>query len=78
MRVLNRLPKSYYFKDMKKSLYCYLKSLNLAEKIGPCSELSLCYVSGGPMWASIPWSSRALRDLKLGINIAKVSTKITL
>lgn len=49
LRVLNRLYKWYFFKDMKKSLYCHLKCLNLAERFAPGSELIHCYMLGGYM-----------------------------
>ncbi len=71
LRVLNRLYKWYFFKDMKKSLYCHLKCLNLAEKAGSCSELIYCYMLGGIIWASIPWKSRSLRYAELAIDTAK-------
>ncbi|XOF34020.1 MAG: protein kinase domain-containing protein [Candidatus Electrothrix sp. YB6] len=70
LRLLNILYKWYFFKDKKKSLYCHLKCLNLAEKTSPCSELIHCYVLGGVIWASIPWESKALRYAKLGIDTA--------
>jgi diguanylate cyclase (GGDEF)-like protein len=70
LRVLNRLYKWYFFKDVKKSLYCHLKALNLAERIGPCSELIHCYMLGSVIWASIPWKSRSLRYANLGIKTA--------
>ncbi|WP_446011350.1 protein kinase domain-containing protein [Candidatus Electrothrix sp.] len=71
LRALNRLYKWYFFKNMKKSLYCHLKSLNLAEKISPCPELVHNYMLGGVVWASIPWESNALRYLNLGVTTAK-------
>ncbi|MCI5120956.1 MAG: hypothetical protein D3908_07185, partial [Candidatus Electrothrix sp. AUS4] len=70
LRALNRLYKWYFFQDVKKSLYCHLKCLNLAEKMPPCSELIHCYVLGGVIWASIPWESNSLRYATLGINTA--------
>ncbi|MGB5684346.1 MAG: protein kinase, partial [Candidatus Electrothrix sp.] len=70
LRALNRLYKWYFFKDVKKSLYCHLKCLNLAEKIGPCSELIHCYILGGVIWASIPWESRSQRYANLGVKTA--------
>ena len=73
LRALNRLYKWYFFKDMKKSLYCHLKCLNLAEKTTPCSELIHCYMLGGVIWASIPWESKALRYLNLGVSTAKTT-----
>ncbi|MCI5136861.1 MAG: diguanylate cyclase [Candidatus Electrothrix sp. AR1] len=71
LRALNRLYKWYFFKDIKKSLYCHLKCLNLAEKTTPCSELIHCYMLGGVIWASMAWESKALRYLNLGVNTAK-------
>ncbi|MCI5166559.1 MAG: hypothetical protein D3903_10820, partial [Candidatus Electrothrix sp. GM3_4] len=71
LRALNRLYKWYFFKNMKKSMFCHLKCLNLAEKTYPCSELVHSYMLGGVVWASIPWESKALRYLNLGVNTAK-------
>ncbi|MCI5140203.1 MAG: hypothetical protein D3909_00340 [Candidatus Electrothrix sp. ATG1] len=71
LRALNRLYKWYFFKDIKKSLYCHLKPLNLSEKISPCPELVHNYMLGGVVWASIPLESKALRYLNLGVNTAK-------
>ncbi|WLE99324.1 MAG: diguanylate cyclase [Candidatus Electrothrix communis] len=73
LRLLNILYKWYFFKDMKKSLYCHLKCLNLAEKTTPCSELVHCYVLGGVIWASIPWESKAVRYAMLGIDTARMT-----
>jgi diguanylate cyclase (GGDEF)-like protein len=70
LRALNRLYKWYFFQDVKKSLYCHLKCLNLAERMTPCSELIHCYVLGGVIWASIPWESKSLRYATLGVNTA--------
>jgi diguanylate cyclase (GGDEF)-like protein len=71
LRVLNRLYKWYFFKDMKKSLYCHLKCLNLAERFAPGSELIHCYMLGGAIWASIPWKSRSKRYAELAISTAQ-------
>lgn len=70
LRVLNRLYKWYYFKNVNKSLYCHLKSLNLAERLGPSSELIYCYMLGGVIWASFPWKFASLRYAHLGVNTA--------
>ena len=73
LRVLNRLYKGYFFKNIKKSLYCHLKCLNIAENSSSYSELIHCYTLGGIIWASIPWNSRALRDSNLGLKIARTT-----
>ncbi|MCI5222370.1 MAG: hypothetical protein D3924_06795, partial [Candidatus Electrothrix sp. AR4] len=68
LRMLNQLYKGYSFNDMKKGMYCHLKSLNLAEKTGPCSELTYCYIMGGIVWSLLSWNSRALRDTRKGLD----------
>lgn len=70
LRLLNILYKWYFFKDMKKSLYCHLKCLNLAEKTAPCSELIHCYVLGSVIWATVSREAKAERYAKLAINTA--------
>ncbi|MCI5114624.1 MAG: diguanylate cyclase [Candidatus Electrothrix sp. AX1] len=73
LRLLNILYKWYFFKDMKKSLYCHLKCLNLAEKMPPSSELAHCYVLGCVIWASIPLESKSERYAKLAIDTAQMT-----
>jgi diguanylate cyclase (GGDEF)-like protein len=70
LRALNRLYEGYAFLNIKKGLYCHLKSLNTAEKIGPSSNLAHCYVLGGIIWSLAAWKSRALRDSNLGLKTA--------
>ncbi|MCI5150611.1 MAG: hypothetical protein D3916_14710, partial [Candidatus Electrothrix sp. MAN1_4] len=70
LRALNRLYEGYAFKNPKKGLYCHLKSLNIAESLGPCSDLAHSYVLGGIIWSLISWRSRALRDSSLGLKMS--------
>ncbi|XCN71220.1 MAG: diguanylate cyclase [Candidatus Electrothrix aestuarii] len=72
LRILNRLYKGYAFENMQKSLYCHLKSLNVAEKTGPCSQLAHCYILGGIIWSLIPWKYRSRRDSSKGLQTALI------
>ncbi|MDU9047683.1 MAG: diguanylate cyclase [Candidatus Electrothrix sp. Rat3] len=69
LRMLNKLYRGYSFNDMKKGMYCHLKSLNLAERAGPCSELTYGYILGGIIWSLLSWSTRALRDARKGLKM---------
>ncbi|MFA5116665.1 MAG: AAA family ATPase, partial [Candidatus Omnitrophota bacterium] len=69
-RLFNRLTHTYYFFDMNRTLYFLLKMLNLAEKMGPCPELTYAYTVAGNAWVTIPWFSRVLRDQYKGMNMA--------
>lgn len=71
VRLLARLDHIYFVFDMNKTLYCFLKGLNLSEKIGPSSELSFSYAIGGGVWSGFPWFSRAFRDLDNGLKMAQ-------
>ncbi|MFA5116737.1 MAG: AAA family ATPase, partial [Candidatus Omnitrophota bacterium] len=71
VRIMNRLAKTYYFSDINKALYYILRCLNLAEKMGPCSELAHAYVSTVPAWAVFPWYNRVERDFKKGIEMSQ-------
>jgi hypothetical protein len=71
VRIMSRLFHAYYFSDMNKTLYYMLRGLNIAEKIGPCSELAYAYVSAVSAWGSFPWYRRIHRDFKKGLEIAQ-------
>ncbi|MFH0924451.1 MAG: GAF domain-containing protein [bacterium] len=71
VKLLITLGHIYYFMDMKKCFYIYLRMLNLAEKIGPSYEMAYIYNTGGPVWIKLPWFSRAIRDLANGLNLSK-------
>ncbi|MDD5654677.1 MAG: AAA family ATPase, partial [Candidatus Omnitrophica bacterium] len=65
------LARVYYFVDIYKAFYFFLKGLNKGEKIGPCPELALNYIMGIPVWSTFPWVSRAFRDGNKGIKMAQ-------
>ena len=71
VRLFNRLANIYYFSDMNKVFYLFLRSLNFSEKLGPCPELAFSYVNGGPAWAALFWFSRSFRDMDKGIKMAR-------
>ncbi|MDD4908251.1 MAG: SpoIIE family protein phosphatase, partial [Candidatus Omnitrophica bacterium] len=71
VRIMNRLGHAYYYSDMNKTLYYFLRCLNVAEKIGPCSELAYAYISAMPVFAVFPWHSRVERDYKKGLEISQ-------
>ncbi|MEW6379981.1 MAG: AAA family ATPase [bacterium] len=73
-RIFMRLAYIYYFSDMDRMFYFYIKALNFTEKkIGPCTELAHLYVTGPPAFTLtiFPWLSRAFRDGRLGIEMAR-------
>ncbi|MDD5655079.1 MAG: AAA family ATPase, partial [Candidatus Omnitrophica bacterium] len=70
VRLLHKLALAYYFSDMNKCFYLWLKSYNMSEKLGPCIELAYNYLYGLPAWSTFPWFSRAFRDGRKGLEIA--------
>ena len=71
IRLLDRLGHVYYFSNVNKTFYFFLKNLNLAEKIGPCPELTYSYTLGAVVWSTFPWFSRAFRDGNKGLEMAE-------
>ncbi|MDD4907993.1 MAG: AAA family ATPase [Candidatus Omnitrophica bacterium] len=71
IRIFSRLFHAYYFSDMNRTLYYFLRCLNLAEKIGPCPELAYSYISAVGAWGAFPWYRRIERDFKKGIEMSQ-------
>ncbi|MDD4908384.1 MAG: AAA family ATPase, partial [Candidatus Omnitrophica bacterium] len=71
VRICNRLAHIFYHSNMNKTLYFVFKTLNLSEKIGPCSELAYNYIGIGNVWIAVPWVSRAFRDQLKGLKMAQ-------
>ncbi|MFH0924445.1 MAG: protein kinase [bacterium] len=71
VKLLITLSHIYYFMDIKRCFYIFLRMLNLAEKIGPSYELAYGYNVGGCIWITLPWFSRAKRDLAKGLEISR-------
>ncbi|MDD4736217.1 MAG: SpoIIE family protein phosphatase [Kiritimatiellae bacterium] len=70
-RFMSRLVYAFYFDDMKRSFYFYLRSLNRAERGGYCGELVYLYIMGGPVWTCIPWYARGRASIEKGMKIAE-------
>ena len=70
-RIYGRLTHTYYFSDINKTFYLFLKNLNTLEKIGPCSDLAYLYIGGGPIYAAIGNFNLARRSVDKGIALAQ-------
>ncbi|MDD5655104.1 MAG: AAA family ATPase, partial [Candidatus Omnitrophica bacterium] len=71
LKILNRIGHIYYFIDINKMFYLFLRALNFGERLGPSAELTYSYIDGGPVWSSFPWSARAFRDNMKGLKMAQ-------
>ncbi|MDD5655610.1 MAG: AAA family ATPase, partial [Candidatus Omnitrophica bacterium] len=68
----HRIAHVYYNIDVMKMLHLALKAFNIYEaKVGPCSELAYMHGTMGPVWGSIPWFSRAFRDIDFGLRMCQ-------
>ncbi len=70
-RMMSRLIYIYYFCDMRKLFFYYLYNLNLLENRTPSLALARHYILSGPVWNGVPWFWKALRDLEMGLHLAR-------
>ncbi|MDD5655054.1 MAG: SpoIIE family protein phosphatase [Candidatus Omnitrophica bacterium] len=71
LKTFLRLVHIYYFSDINKVFYFYLKTLNMAQETGPGPELAYCYIEGAAVWPTLPWFSRAFSDGNKGLKMAQ-------
>ncbi|MFH0924764.1 MAG: diguanylate cyclase [bacterium] len=71
VKLLDKLAHTFYFSNEGKAFYLAIRSLNLSEKIGQCSELSYSYTCSMAIWITLPWFKRASRDIYKSLKIAQ-------
>ncbi|MDD4908766.1 MAG: AAA family ATPase, partial [Candidatus Omnitrophica bacterium] len=71
LRLGDRLGHVYYFSDVNKVFYAFLRFRNFGETIGPSSQLAYWYIDGAAVWPALPWHSRAFIDGNKGVRMAQ-------
>jgi len=71
-RMLSRLVYVYYFSDLDRSFYAFLRCLNQCENRAPSRMLASHYALGGPTWVAVPWFWKANQDVSHCLELARL------
>ncbi|MBV9463329.1 MAG: AAA family ATPase, partial [Verrucomicrobiae bacterium] len=73
VRLTSRLFYVHIFFNPEYAFFLHLLNVNFCENLAPSKLLASQYAASGPVWLSLPWYWKTMRDLNLGLNLARQS-----